>query len=205
MEGYVFDNPKQILTERVKQNIAKSDYEALIIALPIAEEEKVSQRLLYKGWKIAADFQESKNDIIQAIVSYNKARQIKPSVIFVFDKVVSLIERFLEKNKEGFSKTDLKLLKTTLETILNYHSVKFANHKKIVEHGRSLLDLINYREEYIAKDALETPLTFPVEKIYNAITENMTMQEVKQEAAHTFAEIIRRGKSKEKQKKKSKK
>lgn len=192
---------RHILKTRITRNIKDKEYKKLIDALPVGEEYGVAKELMYKGWRLAGQYQEEKNYLTEAILSYNKARRIKPSVIVVFDKVVSLLEDFFSKYKNEFSVDDLKILKESISILENFHSVNYPSQKKALEKISDLLLRIDYILEYYPKIAQETKATFQVQKIYNAITDDMTMPEVRQELAKTLANIIRREKAKEKKEK----
>jgi len=60
---------------------------------------------------------------------------------------------------------------------------------------------IDYHIKHYPKIAEETKATFLVQKIYDAIIDDMSMPEVNQELAKTLANIIRREKAKDKKKK----
>lgn len=192
---------RHILKTRITQNIKDKKYKKLIDALPVGEEYGVAKELMYKGWRLAGQYQEEKNYLTEAILSYNKARRIKPSVIVVFDKVVSLLEDFFSKYKNEFSVDDLKMLKESISILENFHSVNYPSQEKVLVKIYDLLLRIDYILEYYPKIAKETKATFQVQKIYNAITDDMTMPEVRQELAKTLANIIRREKAKEKKEK----
>lgn len=198
---------KKMLTLRIKNNIGNEEWDKLNAALPIGEEFGVSKELLYKGWrKIGADFEE-RNNLTEAILSYNKARKIKPSIIFVFDKIVSLVEKFFVRYRLEYSTADLNKLQDAILLLQNFHSVRFPNQKAVIEKSSDLLKRINYQIEYYPKEAIETKATNQVDKIYNAITDDMTMPEVNQEVARILSNIIRRetGEEDTKGKKKKKK
>lgn len=196
---------RHILKTRITQNIKDKEYKKLIDALPVGEEYGVAKELIYKGWRLAGQYQEEKNNLTEAILSYNKARRIKPSVIVVFDKVVSLLEDFFSKYKNEFSVDDLKMLKESISVLENFHSVNYPSQEKVLSKIYDLLLRIDYISEFYPKIAKETKATFQVQKIYNAITDDMTMPEVRQELAKTLANIIRREKAKEKKGKKKEK
>lgn len=191
---------RHILKTRITQNIKDKEYKKLIDALPIGQEYGVAKELMYKGWRLAGQYQEEKNYLTEAILSYNKARRIKPSVIVVFDKVVSLLEDFFSKYKNEFSVDDLKMLKESISILENFHSVNYPSQEKVLVKIYDLLLRMDYILEFFPKIAKETKATFQVQKIYNAITDDMTMPEVRQELAKTLANIIRREKAKEKKK-----
>jgi len=194
---------RHILKTRITQHIKDKDYKKLIEALPVAEKYSVSKELMYKGWRLAGQYQEEKKYLTEAIISYNKARRIKPSVLFVFDKIVSLLIELVSKYKTEFSVDDLKTLKESISILENFHSVNYPSQEKVLSKIYDLLLRIDYISEFYPKIAKETKATFQVQKIYNAITDDMTMSEVRQELARTLANIIRREKAKEKKEKKS--
>jgi hypothetical protein len=192
---------KVILKARITKNIKDKEYKKLLDALPVGEEYGISKELMYKGWKLAAQYLEEKSFLTDAILCYNKARRIKPSIVVVFDKVVSLLDDFFTKYKNEFSVDDLVKLRGSIAILENFHSVNFPNQKKISERIPDLYLKIDYHINHHPKVAEETKVTFQVQKIYNAITDDMSMPEVNQELAKTLADIIRREKAKDKKRK----
>jgi len=192
---------QQILKARITKNIMDKEYKKLLDALPVGEEYGISKELMYKGWKLAAQYLEEKNFLTDAILCYNKARRIKPSIVVVFDKVVSLLDDFFSKYKNEFSVDDLVKLKGSIDVLENFHSVNYPSQEKALEKIPDLNIKINYHINHYPKVAEETKATFQVQKIYNAITDDMSMPEVNQELAKTIANIIRREKSKNKKSK----
>lgn len=190
-----------ILKARITKNIKDKEYKKLLDALPVGEEYGISKELMYKGWKLAAQYLEEKSFLTDAILCYNKARRIKPFIVVVFDKVVSLLDDFFSKYKNEFSVDDLVKLKGSIAILENFHSVNFPNQKKISARIPDLYLKIDYHINHYPKVAEETKATFQVQKIYNAITDDMSMPEVNQELAKTIANIIRREKSKNKKSK----
>lgn len=187
-----------ILKARITKNIKDKEYKKLLDALPVGEEYGISKELMYKGWKLAAQYLEEKNFLIDAILCYNKARRIKPSIVVVFDKVVSLLDEFFSKYKNEFSVDDLVKLKGSIAILENFHSVNYPSQKKALEKIPDLNLKIDYHINHHPKIAEETKATFQVQKIYDAITDDMSMPEVHQEFAKTLAGIIRREKAKDK-------
>ena len=189
---------KVILKARITKNIKDKEYKKLLDALPVGEEYGISKELMCKGWKLAAQYLEEKSFLTDAILCYNKARRIKPFIVVVFDKVVSLLDDFFSKYKNEFSVDDLVKLKGSIAILENFHSVNFPNQKKISARIPDLYLKIDYHINHHPKVAEETKATFQVQKIYNAITDDMSMPEVHQEFAKTLAGIIRREKAKDK-------
>jgi hypothetical protein len=190
-----------ILKARITKNIKDKEYKKLLDALPVAEEYGISKELMYKGWKLVAQYLEEKNYLTDAILCYNKARRIKPSILIVFEKVVSLLNEFFSKYKNEFSVDDLIKLKGAIAVLENFHSVNFPKQEKVLEQIPDLNLKIDYHINHHPKIDEETKATFQVQKIYNAITDDMSMPEVHQEFAKILANIIRREKSKNKKRK----
>lgn len=190
-----------ILKARITKNIKDKEYKKLLDALPVGEEYGISKELMYKGWKLAAQYLEEKSFLTDAIVCYNKARRIKPSIVVVFDKVVSLLDDFFSKYKNEFSVDDFVKLRGSIAILENFHSVNYPSQKKALEKIPDLKLKIDYHINHHPKIAEETKATFQVQKIYDAITDDMSMPEVNQELAKTIANIIRREKSKNKKSK----
>jgi hypothetical protein len=190
-----------ILKARITKNIKDKEYKKLLDALPVGDEYGISKELMYKGWKLAAQYLEEKSFLTDAIVCYNKARRIKPSIVVVFDKVVSLLDDFFSKYKNEFSVDDFVKLRRSIAILENFHSVNYPSQKKALEKIPDLKLKIDYHINHHPKIAEETKATFQVQKIYDAITDDMSMPEVNQELAKTIANIIRREKSKNKKSK----
>ena len=193
---------QQILKARITKNIKDKEYKKLLDALPVGEQYGISKELMYKGWKLAAQYLEEKNYLTDAILCYNKARRLKPSVVVVFDKVVTLLTKFFSKYKTEFSVEDLRKLKESISLLENFHSVNFPKQKKVIEKIPTLNLQIEYQIKHYPIIAEETKATFQVQKIYNAITDDMTMNEANQELAKTLTNIIRREKARDKKEKK---
>jgi hypothetical protein len=189
---------QQILKARITKNIKDKEYKKLLDALPVGEQYGISKELMYKGWKLAAQYLEEKNYLTDAILCYNKARKINPSILFVFDKFVALLTQFFSKYKTEFSVEDLRKLKESISLLENFHSVNFPKQKKALEKIPALNIRIEYQIKHYPIIAEETKATFQVQKIYNAITDDMTMHEANQELAKTLTDIIRREKAKDK-------
>lgn len=51
---------KVILKARITKNIKDKEYKKLLDALPVGEEYGISKELMYKGWKLAAQYLEEK-------------------------------------------------------------------------------------------------------------------------------------------------
>ena len=56
-----------ILKARITKNIKDKEYKKLLDALPVGEEYGISKELMYKGWKLAAQYLEEKSFLTDAI------------------------------------------------------------------------------------------------------------------------------------------
>ena len=194
------DESKNILELRLRKNIAEGEIRKLLAALPVAEEYHVNRDLLIQGWTLGASFLEKNQQLPDAIIAYNKLRRLVPAKAETLDNLVKVYEKFFLTNKNEFSKDDLSTLRFPLEIIIKYHSIKFQQQEEVTNRGENLLKRINYTLKYDAPIAVETKLTFHVNRIFNAITDDMTLDEVTEELARTLAPLIRKKIEKEKNK-----
>ena len=194
-------NSKDILTKRIQKNIKEKNWAKLTEAMPVTKEYPVAKQLQFRGWFLVGNYYEEQENLIEAIKAYNKARVIKPSVVTVFDKLVEVIEKFFTNNRVEFSKSDLLKIMETLTILINFHAIKFPGHTIPIEKGNKLLNRINYTYKFNAADLIETKVTFQVHEINNSITSDMSIEEVKTEAARVLTTIIREEISKRSSKK----
>ena len=182
---------KKAFTFHLKKNIEKGEWQKLIKLLPYAEEVEISTTLLRKGWILAGEYLAGEKDWTNAIISYNKARVKNPATIYVFDKLIDAFGSFYEQLKDKFSITDLKNLKDPLVLLIDYHQLNFPKHQAQVEVGKELIQKINYRMKYFSEEEIETPATFMVRQIHNAIYDDMTFEELQSEFARIIEPTIR--------------
>ena len=197
-------NPKEILTKRIKQNIKDKNWEKLSEAMPATTEYPVEKSLQSKGWFLLGSYYEEKENLIDAIKSFNKARVTDPAVIKVFDKLFAVFNSFFDKNKKLFSKSDLEKLKEALLPIWNYHQINFPQQSTSIAGHKNILSKIDYRIKFEAAEAVETPMTYPVQIIHDALYGDMTQEEVRAEFARLLAPAIREELAKKKSKDKKK-
>ena len=93
---------KLLIEGRIRKNIADKNYKDLLIALEVAEKYNPSLELLFEGWKLGAEYLESKGKPVDTIIALNKARKIKPSVVFVFDKLIAVWANFFTRYRKEF-------------------------------------------------------------------------------------------------------
>ena len=198
-------NPKEILTKRIKQNIKDKDWEKLSEAMPATVEYPVEISLQSKGWLLLGSYYEEKEKLVDAIKAFNKARVTDPAVVIVFDKLFSSINSFYDKNRKLFSKSDLEKLKEALLPIWNYHQINFPQQSTSITNHKNIFSKLDYRIKFEATEAVETPMTYPVQVIHDALYGDMTQEEVRAEFARLLAPVIREELAKKKSKDKKSK
>jgi len=182
---------KKVFTFHLKNYIEKEEWKKLVSFLPVAEEVEISTTLLRKCWILAGEYLAGEKDWTNAIISYNKARVKNPATIYVFDKLIDAFGSFYEQLKDMFSIADLKILKDPLVFLIDYHQLNYPKHQAHIEVGKELIQKINYRMKYVAEEKIETPATFKVGQIHNAIYDDMTFEELQSEFARIIEPTIR--------------
>ena len=174
--------------------------------MPTAEEAGISKSLLRKAFILGSEYLEEKEDWVNVIKYYNKARSMDPGTVNVFNKLVRAFNSFYLLFKEEFSKQDLQLLREPLQLILDFHTINFPKHQKIIKAGYELVQKIDYQLKYKAIDKIESAASFRVQQIHDAIYEDMTFEQLQSEFARIIEPTVRDLlDEKEKEKKKNKK
>ena len=196
---------KKIFTLRIKKSIKESNWKELTDLLPGAEEVGISKSLLRKAFILGSEYLEEKKDWVGVIKYYNKARSMDPASVNVFNKLLSAFNSIYLLFKEEFSKQDLQLLREPLQLILDFHTINFPKHQKIIKAGYELVQKIDYQLKYKAIDKIESAASFRVQQIHDAIYEDMTFEQLQSEFARIIEPTVRDlldEKEKEKKKKK---
>lgn len=183
-------NPKSIILKRLENAISKSDFKDMEIALPIAEEYKVSKSTIKKVAITIAEQHFIKKRFDQAIIFYNKARSIDPSKRKVFELFCKSIIEFFKNNIDEFSKKDLEEFKQAIRPSIDFHKMKFPAHRKAVDEIRELVRRIDYRKRNVAKEKKESKVTYRVLQIKDALYSDMTIEEVRKEYARLISTVI---------------
>ena len=183
--------PKEWLAARISNNIENQEWDKLIVALPTAEEQGVSIDLLEKGWTLSGDYLFQKSEWSGAVLAYNKAKKLNPRMVYVYDKIIESIDRFYINNKELFGKDDLLKLVPTIQSLIDFYYTHFGRTDS-VQKGNELIQKINYRIEFVAKDAVETAVSFRVGQIVDALDKDVPMQQVHQDIAKILLPLIRK-------------
>ncbi|HOJ06764.1 MAG: hypothetical protein HND40_00225 [Ignavibacteriota bacterium] len=184
---------RKTFTNRVKLHTDNEDWKALVEIYPGAEEAGVPAILLKKTALKIADYVYSKKRYHESIIFLNKARIRDPKSKKIFQAFVDSIDIFFKYTVEELSKNDLAEFKQAILPIINFHKVNFPEHRQIIESTDHLFRRIDYRIEYVAKDVQESKVTFRVQQIKNALyDDDMTIEQVRQEAARLLAPTLRR-------------
>lgn len=184
---------KKAFTQRVKDHLANNKLEELIELFPGAKEAKVSSTLLKSTALQIGEHTLSKKRFHQSIIFFNKARVIDPKNKKIFQAFVNAADIFFKDIVEELSKNDLEEFKQAILPIINFHKVNFPEHQQIIDSTDHLFRRIDYRIKYVSKDVQESRGTFRVQQIKNALyDDDMTIEQVRQEAARLLAPTLRR-------------
>jgi len=184
---------KKIFSAKIKSFIADDNWEELIKLFSGAEEAGVSSTLLKSTALKITDYVHSNKRYHEAIIFLNKARIRDQKSKKIFQAFVNAVDIFFKDTVEEFSKSDLEEFKQAILPIINFHKVNFPKHRQIIDSTDHLFRRIDYRIKYVAKDVQESKVTFRVQQIKNALySDDMTLQEVHQEAARILAPTLRR-------------
>jgi len=184
---------KKAFTNKIKLYTYNENWKALIEIFGGAEEAGVSKALLKNTALKIADYDHSKKRYHESIIFLNKARVRESKSKKIFQAFVNAVDIFFKDTVEEFSKNDLEEFKQAILPIINFHKVNFPEHRQIIDSTDHLFRRIDYRIKYVAKDVQESKVTFRVQQIKNALySDDMTLQEVHQEAARILAPTLRR-------------
>lgn len=184
---------KKIFTNKIRSHIVDNKWEDLIKLFPGAEEAGVSTTLLKTTALKIADYVHSKKRYHESVIFLNKARVRDQKSKKIFHAFVNAVDIFFKDTVDEFSKNDLEEFKQTILPIINFHKVNFPEHRQIIDSTDHLLRRIDYRIKYVAKDVQESKVTFRVQQIKNALyDDDMSIEQVRQEAARLLAPTLRR-------------
>ena len=184
---------KKITTEMVKQFVKGNQFDKLVVLLPKVEKYQVSNSLFCSVYKKAGEYLIDKERFNESIIVLNKVRVRDNKSKPVFKSFVKAVDLFFKQNVEEFSKNDLEEFKQAILPIINFHKVNFPEHRQITDSTAHLFRRIDYRIKYVAKDVQESKVTFRIQQIKNALyDDDMTIEQVRQEAARLLAPTLRR-------------
>jgi len=184
---------RKAFTNKIKLHTDNENWKSLIEIYPGAEETGVSKTLLKNTALIIADEVTKEKRYHESIIFLNKARIREQKSKKIFQAFVNAVDIFFKDTVEEFSKSDLEEFKQAILPIINFHKVNFPKHRQIIDSTDHLFRRIDYRIKYVAKDVQESKVTFRVQQIKNALySDDMTLQEVHQEAARILAPTLRR-------------
>jgi hypothetical protein len=159
--------------------------------IPLGDRYKLPKKLIKKGWFEYGKHLQKEKDYVNAILAFNSARRLD-----IYDpKIVKIlcesINDFYEFYQPRFSREDLVIFKDALDRFMNFYQIRKEKiSSDILEHGRLVIRRVDQQIE-VAPSKEETPATFKVNTIYNALYDNMTPAELKTELARIIAPTIR--------------
>ena len=184
---------KKAFTRKIKLHLENENWKALIEIFPGAQETAVSNTLLKSTALKIADYVYSKKRYYESIIFLNKARIREPKSKKIFQSFVNSVDFFFIETVEEFSKKDLEEFKQAILPVINFHKLKYPEHRQIIDSTDHLFRRIDYRIKYVAKDVQESKVTFRVQQIKNALySDDMTIEQVRQEAGRLLAPTLRR-------------
>lgn len=178
------------LTARVNLNIQNEEWDKLLEALPVAKEQGVEAALIEKGWRLGGDYLFGKEEWVGAILAYNKVRKHNPTIVYVFDQIIESVSAFYTQNKPEFSKNDLHKLVMPLQALIDFYRINFDNPIGL-KAGEELILKVNYRIEFVAKEAAETKVSYRVNQIVDALDKDVPMKQVHADVAKILLPLIR--------------
>lgn len=173
----------------------------------------LKKQVLAKGAKCYLQ----KGDYESAFFLFNRLHRINPKSKTTFKNLVSTLESIWNKyesivGSKGanyFTVDDAVKFSTSLSILINYHIINFPDHRHEIEKGKQLLIKVEYTKKHKAieskdpKKEIESVVSFRIKKIYDSIYEEMTLDQVYQEAARILAPTIREILAEEETEKKS--
>jgi hypothetical protein len=186
-----FRENKKLTTQVIIVYLKNKDYERLNAVLSLGEKYNLPKSIMKKAYLAAGEYLLSKDKTHEAIINLNKARNLDQKSGKTLQLFVDAVLRFFKDNVEEFSKKDLEEFKLTILPIIEFHKLKFPAQRKIIDSTSHMFKRIDYRIEYVAKEAVETKVTFRVHEIKNALYGDLTMEQVQQEFARLLVPRMR--------------
>jgi hypothetical protein len=185
---------KEVLAQRVRNNISDGNGEELIAALSAAEAYLSDQKeLVFDAFMAAGDFQINQLDYYNSILYYNKARKYRSFAVLPFDNIIRSATGLYTTNKEEFIKVDLLRLIPAFQMLCDYYSA-LPNSGDATQKAEDLLSRMAYRATYVAKDSVEGKMTYRSCVISDALEKDVPMEQVKKEVGKLIADLIKKAK-----------
>lgn len=191
MDKKEFQDNKKLNTYVITEYLKNKDYERLNAVLSLGEKYNLPKSLMKKAYLAAGKYLLSKDKTHDAIITLNKARNLDQKSGKTLQLFVDAVLRFFKDNVEEYSKSDLEEFKLTILPIIEFHKLKFPAQRSIIDSTSHMFKRIDYRIEYVAKEAVETKITFRVNEIKNALYGDLTMEQVQQEFARLLVPRMR--------------
>jgi hypothetical protein len=181
---------KQVVTKVVKSDLETKNWQHLSAIMPVADKYRIARSLRLKGWKRLAGYYYENKKHIDAIVAFNKARQValddEHAIRGLFNSLIAVYD----EQRENFSREDLVLLENQIDRIISFYTIHLPVEKEVIGDGEKLLTRIKVHL-HSAPSKEETPATHRVEYIYNALYGDMTIEEIRAEFARIMAPYFR--------------
>ena len=187
---------KQIVIENVKKGIETKNWHQLSGIMPVADKYNISKILRLKGWKLLASHYKDTRKYIDAIVAFNKARQIKLIDNEAIQGLFNSLTVIYDEYQNDFSREDLVLLDNQVGRLISFYTIHLPVERSIVDDGIKLLSRIQ-SHLHSAPSKIETPATHKIEYIFNALYSDMTTTEIQAEFARIMAPYFRERMEKE--------
>jgi hypothetical protein len=181
---------KQVVTKVVKNDLETKNWKHLSAIMPVADKYKIARSLRLKGWKHLAGYYYENEKHIDAIVAFNKARQValgdEQAIRGLFNSLIAVYN----EQRENFSREDLVLLENQIDRLISFYTIHLPIEKAVIEDAEKLHTRIKVHL-HSASSKEETPATHRVEYIYNALYGDMTIEEIRAEFARIMAPYFR--------------
>jgi hypothetical protein len=146
--------------------------------------------LRLKVWNLLATHHHDNNQHIEAVVAFNKARQVAYADERSIRGLFNSLSAVYDEARNNFSREDLVLLENQISRPISFYTIHLPVDKAIIREGENLLTKI---QEHIqtATSKEKTPATHKIEYIYNALDGDMTIKEIQAEFARIMAPYFR--------------
>ncbi len=173
----------------LKEHLKKENWQKIEELLPFAETQGVSNRLLQKTWTELGYHQKEKDESVSALISFVAARKYNTKNHKMFAEIVECLSQFVHLYCNKFSKEDLVFLKYGLERIYTFENQPNSKEPSLFFAKKLQTQIDNLLKS--AKSKPETPASFNVQRIYDALYTRMTPEEVRVEFAKLFFDANR--------------
>ncbi len=198
---------RELTTRALKNAISKNDLKTISEWIELADKYNCSRPLRLRGWQLSAEYYAAQISQVDAIVAFNSARQCgldnKKSLSGLFDA----LSAFFTAYQQQFTKHDLELMLDQIQRLTEFYKIRKLWDSPPIRNGRKITREIE-KQIILAPEKIEGPATHKVERVVDALTQNVTKEEVMADFARiiapVFREIIAKEESEEKESKSKK-